>query len=221
MQPPTTPLISIHPPRVGRDLTWEHREEFCGEFQSTLPVWGGTRTPCTLCGWQERFQSTLPVWGGTFSSFRSSLSLPVSIHPPREGRDITLFIQMPTGEISIHPPREGRDDACPLSGLCLYHFNPPSPYGEGRSNWIGSISAVSFQSTLPVRGGTKFTFLFHGKSLISIHPPRVGRDQTGLDWLGTEAIFQSTLPVWGGTSVGRGSADGGVFQSTLPVGGGT
>ena len=34
-------------------------------FQSTLPVWGGTRPACLLCH-RSAFQSTLPVWGGTW-----------------------------------------------------------------------------------------------------------------------------------------------------------
>ena len=58
-------LISIHPPRVGRDadpVVHRHQQDV---FQSTLPVWGGTR-PCSTGPVLPRvFQSTLPVWGGT------------------------------------------------------------------------------------------------------------------------------------------------------------
>ena len=102
-------MISIHPPRVGRDILlllselgsgYFNPPSPCGEglkaqrdldlgqiFQSTLPVWGGTRgnsgqgghrayfNPPSPCGEGPRkpgrnqrwdvFQSTLPVWGGT------------------------------------------------------------------------------------------------------------------------------------------------------------
>ena len=34
--------ISIHPPRVGRDPAPQHAEACSPAFQSTLPVWGGT-----------------------------------------------------------------------------------------------------------------------------------------------------------------------------------
>ena len=39
-----------------------------------------------------------------------------------------------------------------------------------------------------------------GRAKISIHPPRVGRDQIDLFDDPYEIVFQSTLPVWGGTS---------------------
>ena len=109
---------------------------------------------------------------------------------------------------------------------------------------LGPRRASSFQSTLPVWGGTAAISHHRRKNQISIHPPRVGRD--GIIRIPDNAvqIFQSTLPVWGGTEdnkagisaicisihpprVGR---DGSVsqdpclsaqFQSTLPVWGGT
>ena len=81
------PGISIHPPRVGRDLWAQYKTEIKDLFQSTLPVWGGTGrrygavvrdfyfNPPSPCGEGLRhlfllvgpriFQSTLPVWGGT------------------------------------------------------------------------------------------------------------------------------------------------------------
>ena len=56
--------ISIHPPRVGRDPGKNKEIRIVQQFQSTLPVWGGTTVwPRTVrC---PVFQSTLPVWGGT------------------------------------------------------------------------------------------------------------------------------------------------------------
>ena len=107
------------------------------------------------------------------------------------------------------------------------------------------MSVHLFQSTLPVWGGT---FLFCQDSIpvaISIHPPRVGRDQQHPGQRRAEsARFQSTLPVWGGTRActsGRSRSldfnppspcgEGRLraiwklkkwgFQSTLPVWGGT
>ena len=56
--------ISIHPPRVGRDLETVTLSRALCLFQSTLPVWGGTPQDSGL-GYPELFQSTLPVWGGT------------------------------------------------------------------------------------------------------------------------------------------------------------
>ena len=56
--------ISIHPPRVGRDIISMDARTKSKKFQSTLPVWGGTgfvAGPLVI----HQFQSTLPVWGGT------------------------------------------------------------------------------------------------------------------------------------------------------------
>ena len=58
-----------------------------------------------------------------------------------------------------------------------WHFNPPSPCGEGRLRLEYLFTdEETFQSTLPVWGGTV----------------------PSLVWLRMQ-IFQSTLPVWGGT----------------------
>ena len=56
--------ISIHPPRVGRDIT-------ANVFMTDARV----------------FQSTLPVWGGTCTAIAAALKTSISIHPPRVGRD--------------------------------------------------------------------------------------------------------------------------------------
>ena len=58
---------------------------------------------------------------------------------------------------------------------------------------------IIFQSTLPVWGGTYARVSDDAIVCISIHPPRVGRDQALSDLLVEEFKFQSTLPVWGGT----------------------
>ena len=172
---------------------------------------------------QKAFQSTLPVWGGTVVDVGAKTGLVISIHPPRVGRDVSISVWF----------------------FGTFHFNPPSPCGEGRKDSLPSSSTTT----------------------ISIHPPRVGRDRPapfagagpcyfnppspcgegrgyhkkrGFPHLG----FQSTLPVWGGT-LSQGQHREGItnfnppspcgegplqpsglcttttFQSTLPVWGGT
>ena len=170
--------------------------------------------------------------------------------------------------ISIHPPRVGRDcKPCGHNPAKIGDFNPPSPCGEGRRRstaykichtfqstlpvWGGTtrsillvISSSEFQSTLPVWGGTGGWLLFGLSHYISIHPPRVGRDNFYYQRGYNLTAFQSTLPVWGGTGNGRfGQTREGnfnppspcgeghkhhcifpgpiIFQSTLPVWGGT
>ena len=51
-----------------------------------LPVWGGTKTyPITVTNGE--FQSTLPVGGGTRAEDGPTSAYYISIHPPRKGRD--------------------------------------------------------------------------------------------------------------------------------------
>ena len=126
--------ISIHPPRVGRDavLAGHGLQNFL--FQSTLPVWGGTCKAGTPMAADGKFQSTLPVWGGTrpdaacsCKQFQFQSTLPV-------WGGTGLFVALAlVFVISIHPPRVGRD-------RCFWQ--------------------------LQLRRG-----------VISIHPPRVGRDR--------------------------------------------
>ena len=56
---------------------------------------------------------------------------------------------------------------------------------------------------------------------VSIHAPRVGRDQRRDDLDAADVMFQSTRPVWGATSNYRIGVEMVVFQSTRPVWGAT
>ena len=127
--------ISIHPPRVGRDVVSGNSNCVLGSFQSTLPVWGGTPPPA-----------------------HHGIAHLISIHPPRVGRDISAL-----------SPRHSRRD-----------FNPPSPCGEGPLCWATVVSNQDFNPPSPCGEGQAENVdasFWHG---ISIHPPRVGRDQKPL-----------------------------------------
>ena len=147
--------ISIHAPRVGSDrpyvgtpakTTHFNPRSPCGErqamrtqaraeavFQSTLPVWGATKTE-KVFPVIPRFQSTLPVWGATMYLEGRTVSCQkdfnprspcgerrpatkdlkdadrISIHAPRVGSDTeALVMGLPAAEISIHAPRVGSD----------------------------------------------------------------------------------------------------------------
>ena len=78
----------------------------------------------------------------------------ISIHPPRVGRDALQPGKLLFRPISIHPPREGRDLWFDLQSFFPGYFNPPSPWGEGPCWAAADGSYSSFQSTLPVWGGT-------------------------------------------------------------------
>ena len=191
--------ISIHSPRMGRDVLLM----ICCLprllFQSTLPAWGETRwrwqsclysrhfnplSPhgerrCKAYGRQmpQKFQSTLPAWGETYRRGSTWRRPSISIHSPRMGRDMRR--------------ENGRGGGC--------HFNPLSPHGERR--FVRTYEGI------------------FGK--ISIHSPRMGRDSSLAQFTQSTSPFQSTLPAWGETSAKSVWPVWLLFQSTLPAWGET
>ena len=78
--------ISIHAPRVGRDFR-SGRNSQARKISIHAPRVG--RDVATNAMWivYESFQSTRPVWGATCSYPISPYSMCISIHAPRVGRD--------------------------------------------------------------------------------------------------------------------------------------
>ena len=167
------------------------------------------------------FQSTRPVWGATISGESIDNGRRVSIHAPRVGRDISTDYLLTSVRVSIHAPRVGRDTGHAPEKRKLRCFNPRAPCGARRESGAKEGKGKRFQSTRPVWGATlHWISKPHGDG-VSIHAPRVGRDETTLattmaancfnprapcgarrerilnhdraDW------FQSTRPVWGAT----------------------
>ena len=123
------------------------------QFQSTLPVWGGTVcvwlvvdtaigfNPPSPCGEGpgkagkltiiSEFQSTLPVWGGTCQFSFSIVWMLFQSTLPVWGGTKTSPAKGGTGFVSIHPPRVGRDRQWLNTSSEERCFNPPSPCGEG------------------------------------------------------------------------------------------
>ena len=171
------PYISIHPPRAGRDLRineWKNQSLYfnppspCGEGQYWTLI-----TKRTL-----EFQSTLPVRGGTPRCLFLSISCR-NFNPPSPCGEGRFSCCSPFVMAYFNPPSpcgEGRHHGN-VSGE-VEDFNPPSPCGEGRIRLARSISALIFQSALPVRGGTGDGEGIPRVETISIHPPRAGRDPT-------------------------------------------
>ena len=80
-------VISIHAPRVGRDVYADSKTDRVSNFNPRAP-----------CGARREFLPKLPV------------RLLISIHAPRVGRDANMLILSQTKDIiSIHAPRVGRD----------------------------------------------------------------------------------------------------------------
>ena len=79
--------------------------------------------------------------------------------------------------ISIHPPRVGRDRTIYRLVAPARDFNPPSPCGEGRGSCHDiHIDLSDFNPPSPCGEGLVVSAQFIADQKISIHPPRVGRD---------------------------------------------
>ena len=140
-------------------------------------------------------------------------------------------------------PCGARRPPCPLCPAGPY-FNPRAPCGARRTARRAILAVRGFQSTRPVWGATPAFAAAHVRQrhfnprapcgarlgpalslspslLISIHAPRVGRDQGMNPVRWARDIFQSTRPVWGATfDYCLGNQLWG-FQSTRPVWGAT
>ena len=166
---PRSPLtISIHPPRAGWDPL--HRQ-----VKRVYPYFN----PPTPCGVGHDPVAHVPF------------PLGISIHPPRAGWDPGPGDARRVLLISIHPPRAGWDIMRTSSRYCSRNFNPPTPCGVGRGESPISVVITIFQSTHPVRGGTRGRSCSSACYLISIHPPRAGWDA----WMRICRMKHSTISI--------------------------
>ena len=169
--------ISIHSPRMGRDTQG-----------STLTRRSHNFNPLSPHG--ERLNS-LKLQGNTQY---------ISIHSPRMGRDkdgrFPIMLDKDFNPLSPH----GERPPPPAGGNGLKDFNPLSPHGERPALYVRSCETLLFQSTLPAWGETTSSAAFSFAAVfqstlpawgetapitigtsgaeISIHSPRMGRDNT-------------------------------------------
>ena len=81
--------ISIHAPRVGSDVARAGHDGVVLYFNPRSPC--GERLHISKLAFMwSRFQSTLPVWGATRSVHGVGLHSLISIHAPRVGSDSKL-----------------------------------------------------------------------------------------------------------------------------------
>ncbi len=187
--------VSIHAPRVGRDMRMRVRISDGLWFQSTRPAWGATRCCRSMPRSPSTFQSTRPAWGATAIPTQDQPIHGVSIHAPRVGRDYgpgrvqetgggfnpraprgarPLLRPAPwrRGEVSIHAPRVGRDPPAGCDQAGTNRFNPRAPRGARHCD--DAHHRVHY--------------------VVSIHAPRVGRDLAAIDRDQRLACFNPRAP---------------------------
>ena len=125
------------------------------------------------------FQSTRPVWGATASETAGNAYNEISIHAPRVGRDrVTRISCARSAYFNPRAPCGARRTAYPPRPDNPY-FNPRAPCGARQYSLPSKRSRSVFQSTRPVWGATTHAVQQFSRRNISIHAPRVGRDEYG------------------------------------------
>ena len=107
----------------------------------------------------------------------------------------------------------GRDlQSRQMKKLWIY-FNPRAPCGARRYCGCDPCGADDFNPRAPcgARRHTRPLIIF--PSAISIHAPRVGRDDVSCRRRKPQLLFQSTRPVWGATSTK--TSDGGTTYISI------
>ena len=127
--------ISIHSPRMGRDLDGVEALRRLTEYFNPLSPHGERLGACEYAIWNGYFNPLSPHGERRNRVCRVSFVRTISIHSPRMGRDIMGgrgAIQ--SIAISIHSPRMGRDLKISTYLRKWWNFNPLSPHGERLSS---------------------------------------------------------------------------------------
>ena len=191
--------ISIHAPRVGRDLPARHVRAAIQHFNPRAPC-GARPTSCTARSDSWHFNPRAPCGARRESESALVQRVIISIHAPRVGRDLRRVAPALFHRISIHAPRVGRD-----------YF----------AEWAASYAA-KFQSTRPVWGATlRVGAVGLRRGDFNPRAP-CGARRAGRGSARKKFLFQSTRPVWGATpSASCRTTSSALFQSTRPVWGAT
>ena len=214
--------ISIHPPRVGRDATRSARSSPALNFNPPSPCGEGRLATFFKSSGNSRFQSTLPVWGGT--QIRDPLpGRKKDFNPPSpcgEGPNSSAQLRTVDG-ISIHPPRVGRDLLQAFTGMRRAISIHPPRVGRDLRHLPQPPCCYDFNPPSPCGEGPNSSAQLRTVDGISIHPPRVGRDRRLVVPTGHKQYFNPPSPCGEGRCPCLMLARSHGFQSTLPVWGGT
>ena len=198
--------VSIHAPRTGRDRCRAAGSVPASSFNPRAPCGARQRLPA-VSRHPLGFQSTRPVWGATDRGACDCMARqgfnPRAPCGARLFHIVYLFIHT---RFNPRAPCGARHSArlpqCPLQ--C---FNPRAPCGA-RPIGCPTVSTMpTFQSTRPVWGATHGDLWLYARARVSIHAPRVGRDNICM-----LCIAERTVSIHA-PRVGR---DGGFFMPSIP-----
>ena len=145
-------------------------------FQSTLPAWGETKNDLPAV-FHRKFQSTLPAWGETppdtkvlmLGVFQSTLPAWGETGDRCTGCPFLRYFN-PLSPHGERPARHGHTHRRTV------HFNPLSPHGERRQGFARRARARLISIHSPRMGRDEYGGMSAADIEISIHSPRMGRD---------------------------------------------
>ena len=146
------------------------------------------------------FQSTRPARGATFWRAFLEATADISIHAPREGRDLRVSrSHTPARYFNPRAPRGARPSWTGSPSISSRNFNPRAPRGARLVCDPHSGRQHDFNPRAPRGARQRRT---HGQLRgggISIHAPREGRDWVTITPDPNDGTFQSTRPARGAT----------------------
>ena len=108
---------------------------------------GATR-PRRIGAKEKEFQSTRPMRGATNFQTHFRQFLPISIHAPHAGRDLTQPDTLVALIISIHAPHAGRDRWTVHSSGGWQYFNPRAPCGARQQKYTKLLYTLLRQKAI-------------------------------------------------------------------------
>ena len=170
--------ISIHTPLAGSDSFKKDVAQASQKFQSTLPLRGATSIlRDEWLPWGISIHTPLAGSDSTRSGCRQSKTSNFNPHSPCGERPNAFRHIRNHRLISIHTPLAGSDSTWTRTASRSSDFNPHSPCGERPVTFSGGLAITEFQSTLPLRGATRFPEPVREQTRISIHTPLAGSDR--------------------------------------------
>ena len=194
----TQQAISIHAPREGSDpcrcsssrIAWDfYPRSPRGERPGARPdVHGrnhfyprsprGERPGTARGDWlrNDNFYPRSPRGERRFVWALQTIELPISIHAPREGSDLTLTYD--NDHVPNFYPRSPRGERPAPDDLRYFrsNFYPRSPRGERRLSSTFGVVYTLISIHAPREGSDRGYVSYQGNSGISIHAPREGSD---------------------------------------------
>ncbi len=170
------PRVSIHAPRVGRDLRGSAEIPSSYRFNPRAPR-GARQAEAVIKAVAKGFNPRAPRGARRQVASPPSIRRGVSIHAPRVGRDNPCsVIPLDLATFQSTRPAWGATAETKIRAWMVWCFNPRAPRGARRSGSSGEHVFKSFQSTRPAWGATKRLPIKRLCGVVSIHAPRVGRD---------------------------------------------